>query len=167
MNKIKKVIALIMVVVLSMNITVLAAGTDDISTEVNSFEEVESWEGEIDQYVDGKYNTSSNARAAITGALRLAQSGTKVVCSYSTSYSTSVSRIGVRNVRLMYLTSLKVWNTIVTLDDRYCTNDSLYAGSFTVTGTYNRTYMASCTHYYTNTVSSVSKYNETGELTFK
>ena len=70
MNKIKKVIALIMVVVLSMNITVLAAGTDDISTEVNSFEEVESWEGEIDQYVDGKYNTSSNARAAITGALR-------------------------------------------------------------------------------------------------
>ena len=167
MNKIKKAIVMIIVFVLCTNMTVFAADTDSIDTEVTSFEEIEYWEGEVDQSVDGIYNTSSVARTALTGVIQLAQSGTKVVASYSTTYSYDVAKIGVRNVRLMYKNSLRVWDTIVTLDNRYRTNASIYAGSFTVTGTYGRVYMLSCTHYYVDTLSSGTKYNETDGLTFE
>ncbi len=166
MNKVKKIVALVIVMVLCISVTAFAAESDDITTEVNSFEEVESWEGEVDQYVDGKYNISSNARAALTGTLRLSQSGSTLVSSYSTTYSYDVDKIGIRNVRLMYLTSLKVWNTIVTLDNRYRTDASTYAGAFTITGTFGRTYMLSATHYVTNGSTTQTKYNETSELTF-
>lgn len=167
MNKMKRWIVLTLFVVLSMNLTVFAADSDSIETEIESFEELGSWEGDIDQSVYGIYNVAPGARAVLTGTLQLSQSGTKVVAQYATTYPNAVSRIGVRNVRLMYKNSLKVWNTIVTLDDRYRTNVSTYAGAFSVTGTYGRVYMLSCTHYYTNSVSSGTQYNETSELTFK
>lgn len=153
--------------VLSMNITTFAAESDSIETEVESFEELDSWEGETDQSVDGIYNTSSGARTVLTGTLQLSQSGTKLIAQYASTTSTTVNRIGVQNVRLMYKNSLRVWDTIVTLGDRYRTSASTYAGAFTVTGTYGRVYMLSCTHYYTDTLSSGTKYNETDELTFK
>ena len=167
MNKIKKMLILVMVMVLSMNLTAFAAESDSVETEVESFEELDSWEGESDQSVDGIYNTNSAARAALTGTLRLSQSGTTLIADYASTYSTTVNRIGVRNVRLMYKNSLKLWSTIVTLDDRYRTSACTYAGAFSVTGTYGRVYMLSCTHYYTDTLSSGTTYNETGELTFK
>ncbi len=167
MNKIKKLFILIVIMVLSMNLTAFAAESDSAAIEVESFEELDNWEGEIDQSVDGIYNTSSAARAALTGTLQLSKSGTKVVAQYASTYSTTVNRIGVQNVRLMYKNALRVWDTIVTLDDRYRTNASTYAGAFTVTGTYGRVYMLSCTHYYVDTLSSGTKYNETDGLTFE
>ena len=167
MNKLKKIVALILAMTLCMGMTVFAAEDDSVETEISSFQEYDSWEEEVDQSIDGKYNTNPNARAALNGVLNLAQSGTKVVAQYSTVYSKDVDKIGVRNVRLMYLTSLKLWNTIVTLDDRYLTDSSVYTGAFSVTGTYGRTYMLSATHYYVNGVASEKLYNETGELKFK
>lgn len=166
MNKIK-LLLLMVVLLFSFNITAFAEENDSISTETGAFEEIENWDGQKDQYVDGIYNTNPQARAALTGVIQLSQSGTKLVSQYSTSYSTNVSRIGVKNVRLMYKGSLGIWHTIVTLDDRYNTNDSLYAGAFSVTGTIGRTYMLSCTHYYKTSVSSGTKYNETEGLTFR
>lgn len=165
MNKIK-VVFVICVLVFCMNISALAADNDSIDTEVSSFQEHDEWNGTIDQSVEGIYNTSPNSRVSLTGILNLAQSGTSLVARYSTTYPSSVNRIGVRNIRLMYKTTLGVWNTIVTLDDRYRTNASSYLGSFSVTGTPGRTYMLSATHYYKDTVSSDSKYNETGSLKF-
>lgn len=163
-------IALICIISLCLNLTALASDgspdDDSIETEVQSFQEYNEWNGEIDQSVDGIYNTNPNSRVSLTGILNLSKSGTKVVAQYSTTYVHDVNRIGVRNIRLMYKTTLGIWNTIVTLDDRYRTNASSCSGAFSVTGTPGRTYMLSATHYYNNAVSSDSKYNETGSLKF-
>lgn len=138
--------------------------------ELDSDEQVEYVEGgdigEIDEYVDGIYNTSEYARADISGVIRLAKSGTTLYGSYTTSYTYAVDRIGVKNVKLQYKSSLGVWYTLVTLDNRYVTNDSFYAGSFTTTGTFGRTYRLKCTHYITNDSTTQTRSNETEELTF-
>lgn len=138
--------------------------------ELDSNEQIEYVEneeiGEIDEYVDGIYNTSEYARADISGVIRLAKSGTKLHGSYTTSYTYAVDKIGVKNVKLQYKSSLGIWYNLVTLDDRYVTNDSLYGGSFTTTGTFGRTYRLKCTHYITNGSTTQTRNNVTEELTF-
>lgn len=138
--------------------------------ELDSDEQIEYVEGEeieeIDEYVDGIYNISEYARADISGVIRLAKSGTKLGGSYSTSYTYAVDKIGIKNLKLQYKSSLGIWYTLITLDDRYVTNDSLYAGSFTTTGTFGRTYRLKCTHYITNDGTTQTRDNVTGELTF-
>lgn len=121
---------------------------------------------EADKYVDGIYNVSVQARTGMTGVIRLSQVGAKLCGSYSTSYTHVVDKIGVKNVKLQCKNSLKVWCTIITLDDRYLNNNSLYAGSFTTTGTIGRTYRLKATHYVTENGSTQTKANVTGELTF-
>lgn len=167
MNKLK-FIFLTALLTLCFSMTALAAEDEDsITTEVESFTEFDgNWEGEMEKQVEGIYNTNPNARAAMTGVMNLGKSGTNVVASYVTRYSNTVSKIGVKNVRLMYKTTLGIWNTIVTLDNRYVTNNVVYSGGFYVTGTVGRTYMLSGTHYYETAVSSQSKYNETEDFTF-
>lgn len=142
----------------------------DDELELDSDEYVEYVEGGVvetfDKYVDGIYNTNENARVSMTGVIRLAKSGTTLYGSYTTSYTYAVDRIGVKNVKLQYKSSLGVWYTLVTLDNRYVTNDSFYAGSFTTTGTFGRTYRLKCTHYITNDSTTQTRSNETEELTF-
>lgn len=138
--------------------------------ELDSDEQVEYVENEtideIDEYVDGIYNTSEYARADISGVIRLAKSGTNLHGSYSTSYTYAVDKIGVKNVKLQYKSSLGIWYNLITLDNRYVTNDSLYGGSFTTTGTFGRTYRLKCTHYITDDGTTKTRDNVTGELTF-
>lgn len=165
MNKLKCVI-LIFALAACFNMTAFATENDSITTEVNSFEELDSWTGESENSVDGIYNVYPNSRASMSGVLTLSKSGTKLYASYSTTYPSTVSRIGVKNVRLMYKSTLGLWNTIVTLDDRYETNSDSFLGAFSVTGTPGRTYTLSATHYYKSSVSSESRYNETDELKF-
>lgn len=138
--------------------------------ELDSAEQVEYVEGEeigeIDEYVDGIYNTSEYARADISGVIRLAKSDTKLYGSYTTSYTYAVDKIGVKNVKLQYKSSLGIWYNLVTLDDRYFSNMSTYTGSFSTTGTFGRTYRLKCTHYITDDGTTKTRDNVTGELTF-
>lgn len=147
------------------------ANASEGEKELDSDEKVDYEENgllieDIDQYVDGIYNTSDLARTGLTGIVRLAQGKSKLQASYSTSYTYDVDKIGVKNVKLEYKGSLKVWHTIVTLDNRYVTNDSTYAGYFTCDGTFARTYRLKATHYVTINGSTQTKNNVTGELTF-
>lgn len=151
-----------------MSINAYAAEGDEI--EIDSNEQVDYVEGDtidkVDKYVDGIYNTNEYMRTGISGVVRLAQSGTKLHGSYSTSYTHVVDKIGVKDVKLQYKGSLKIWYTIITLDDRHFTNNSTYMGSFTTTGTIGRTYRLKATHYVTENGSTQTKANMTGELTF-
>lgn len=166
-NKWNKLNILLFILMLSININVHAASEE---TELDSDEQIEYEEGIViedwDEYVDGIYNANPNARASITGVVRLGRSGSKLGGSYSTSYDYAVDKIGVKNVKLQYKSSLGIWYNLVTLDDRYVTNDSLYAGSFTTTGTFGRIYRLKCTHYITNDGTTQTRDNVTGELTF-
>lgn len=138
--------------------------------ELDSNEEVEYVEGdtvdEVDEYVDGIYNTNEYMRVNLTGLLRLIKSGTKLCGSYTTTYSYAVDRIGVKNVKLQYKGSLGVWYTLITLDDRYFTDKSTYTGSFTTTGAIGRTYRLKATHYIKDGSRTETKENQTGNLTF-
>lgn len=136
------------------------------SDEKVDYIENEDITAELDQYEDGIYNITGVARSGITGVIRLGQSKTKVLASYSTSYTHEVDRIGVKNVILQYKSSLKLWYNIITLDNRYCTKDSLYSGSFTTIGTIGRTYRLKATHYITENGSTQTSSNITGEMTF-
>lgn len=162
-----KLISCILVVVFCINMSVYAA---DDEIELESDERVEYTEGTVienlDEYVDGIYNISENARASMTGVIRLGRSGTTLHASYTTSYTVAVDKIGVKNVKLQYKSSLGIWYNLITLDNRYVTNDSFYAGSFSTTGTFGRTYRLKCTHYITNDSTTQTRSNETEELTF-
>lgn len=155
------------VFVFCMNINVYAA-EEEIELDCN--EQVEYVEGgsidEVDSYVDGIYNTSVQARTGISAVIRLAKSGTTLYGSYTTSYTYAVDKIGVKNVKLQYKSSLGVWYNLITLDNRYVEDASFYAGSFTTTGTFGRTYRLKCTHYITNDSTTQTRSNETEELTF-
>lgn len=163
----KYLILLVSICVLCMNVNAYAAENE---IELDSNEEIEYIEGDplehFDAYVDGIYNTNENARVSITGVIRLGKSGTTLGANYSTSYTNVVDRIGVKNLKLQYKSSLGIWYTLITLDDRYVSNKSTYTGSFTTTGTFGRTYRLKCTHYITNNGVTQTQSNETEELTF-
>lgn len=163
-----RLISIIVVLVFCLNVNVYAA---DVNTELDSVEKMddidENMFEQLDQYVDGLYNISEAARSDVTGIIRLGQSGTKVCASYSTSYTHTVDRIGVKNVALQYKSSLKIWYDIITFDNEYRTNKSMYAGSFTCNGTFARVYRLKATHYITDNGSTQSEFNVTGEMTFK
>lgn len=169
-SKKNKYLALILILILiCCNMSVYAEELDD--DEIDNGERVEYTEGEsvdqIDQYVEGIYNSSENARATLTGMIRLAQSGTKLYGSYSSSYTYIASRIGVKNVKLQYKGSLGLWHTIITIDNRYFSNSATYTGSFTTTGVMGRVYRLKGTHYATYNGSTETRNNVTENLTFK
>lgn len=161
---------ILLVLVCSMGITVCAEDDlEDISVEQMSFEENDgsSYEaGENDQYVDGIYNVGVNARASMTGVIRLLKSGSKLGASYSTDYTHTVDKIGVKNVKLDYKGSLGIWHNIITLDNRYRTNASTYLGSFTCTGVVGRTYRLKATHYIIDGSYTETRNNVTLDFTF-
>lgn len=167
MKRWNKWIVFVIILTFGMNMSVYAAEEE---IELDSNESVVYTEGdtidEVDQYVDGIYNVSEYMRASMTGLIRLAKSGTKLHGSYSTSYTHDVDRIGVKDVKLQYKGSLGIWYTIITLDDRYFTNESTYMGSFTTTGTIGRTYRLKATHYVKDGSYKETRNNVTGELTF-
>lgn len=167
MKRWSKLIILIFILTFSISMNSFAMGEE---IELDSDEPVSYTEddtvGEVDQFVDGIYNVNEFARASMSGVIRLVQSGTKLQGSYSTSYTHDVDKIGVKNVKLQYKGSLKVWYTIVTLDDRYRKNESVYMGSFTTAGTIGRTYRLKATHYIIDGVYTETRDNITGELTF-
>lgn len=166
MKKTKKIISLIMLLCIITNINIVASAQEESTdVEVNSFSEDNAPAfKESDPYVDGIYNTG--ARSAMTGLVRLYKSGSKVCALYSTVYTSKVDQIGVKDIKLQYKGSLGVWHTIVSINNRYSTNDSSYQGSFSCTGVLGRTYRLKATHYIIDGIGSESKNNETGGLTF-
>jgi hypothetical protein len=124
-------------------------------------------EDDMDQYVDGLYNTSSLARTSIAGVVRLYQSGTKIGVVYSTTCSESAKKVGVKDVKLQYKGSLGLWHTAISIDDRYVENKSTYDGGFSCSGVTGRVYRLKVTHYATGTGFSKTKDNEAGNLTFQ
>ncbi len=170
-NKFMKLITVLLVCVFCINITAYAAEEE---IELEAEETVEYVEDNADyssedyeRYVEGIYNTSENARASLNGVLYLGKSGTTLIADYDTTYSTVVSRLGVKNVKLQYKSSLGIWYTLITLDDRYRENARVYSGSFTTTGTYGRVYRLKATHYANvSSVATESKANQTGEFEF-
>lgn len=169
--KIGKLLCILSILVFSINITAYAEeNVEDAEIEQTSFIKHDgSWEeiDEFDQYVDGIYNVSNNARTAMSGVIRLCQSGTKLCCNYSTSYSYNVNKIGVRNIKLQYKGSLGIWHTIITLDNEYRNNASDFMGSFSCSGVVGRTYRVKGTHYISDDNYSESRNNETEGLTFR
>lgn len=169
-NKLYKWIVLSMIVVLCMSVNVSATEIEIDSDEQLEYEEGENLEekwGQPDQYVDGIYNVGREARADLSGIIRLGQYKTKVQADYSTSYSYDVSKIGIKNLKLQYKGSLGLWYTIITFDDRHVTNDSLYMGSFTCNGTIGRTYRLQGTHYAVVNGTTKTRFNTTEGMTFK
>lgn len=176
MNKslsgISKIFVMLLVMTLCMNLTVYAQEDDeeDVYEEQQSFTECDGFITEpdvVDQYVDGLYNVDSNARASMTGLIRLYQSGSKITSTYTTTYTTDVDKIGIKNIKLQYKGSLGIWHTIITLDDRYSTNSASYMGSFSCTGVVGRVYRVKGTHYVIDGSYKQERDNVTGELTFK
>ena len=167
-NHISWIVVVMILTLFCCNTTVYAEYGDE--TEIDDGERAEYVEGEtienVDQYVDGIYNSNEHSRATLSGMIRLAQSGTKLAGNYSTSYTYTVDIIGVKNVKLQYKGALGLWHNIITLDNRYFTNKSSYSGSFTTTGVVGRTYRLKCTHYITNNGSTETRDNVTGNLTF-
>ncbi len=170
-NKIMKLITVLLICVFCVNITAYASEEE---IELEAEETVEYVEDnaehsleDYERYVEGIYNTSENARANLKGALVLGKSGTKLIADYDTTYPSTVSKIGVKNVKLQYKSSLGVWYTLITIDDRYRENASVYSGSFNTTGTYGRIYRLKATHYaYVNSVATETLSNQTGEFEF-
>lgn len=156
-----------LIVVFCMNMTVYAA---DEEIELDSEEQIAYTEGdtldEIDQYVDGIYNVNEYMRATMSGLIQLSQSGAKLQANYSTGYTSTVDVIGVKNVKLQYKGSLKIWYTVITIDDRHVNNDSIYAGAFTCNGVVGRTYRLKATHYIKLGSYTETRDNSTLELTF-
>ena len=170
-KKISKIMALLLIVTMMMSITAFAEGNDsEIEQEQLSFSEYDGSNdniGEIDQYVDGIYNIGENARASMSGVIRLYQSGTKLATTYSTAYTKTVDRIGVKNIKLQYKGSLGLWHDIITIDDRYRTNDAAYQGGFSCSGVIGRTYRMKGTHYIIDGSYKESRNNVTDGLTFR
>lgn len=168
-KKYSKWISLFLILICLFDIDVLAAEIELDSEEQVQYVEGEglddTW-GEPDQYVDGLYNLGKNARADLTGIVRLSQYKTKLQADYSTSYAYKVSKIGVKNLQLQYKSSLGIWYNIIKFDDRHFTNASDYLGVFTCNGTIGRTYRLKCTHYVVDNGSTKTRDNITGELKF-
>lgn len=168
MKKLNKWIILICALTFCLNIRVYAM---DDETEMDNVEQMtfveEDTINEVDQFVDGIYNVSPNARASMVGVIQLSQAGTKLQANYSTTYTSAVDKIGVKNIKLEYKGSLGLWHTIITLDDRYRTNKSSYSGSFTCSGIVGRTYRLQSTHYIIDGSYTETRNNITGNLTFK
>ena len=161
---------MVFVIVFCVSATVYAEEPEDISVEQQSFVKSDGYvdeSGEIDQYVDGIYNVGANARASMTGLIRLYQSGTKLASVYSTTYTVDVNKIGVKNIKLQYKGSLGIWHTIITLNDEYRNNASVFQGSFSCSGVIGRVYRVKGTHYIIDDVYSEYRDNVTGELTFR
>lgn len=160
----------LLILILSMGITVCAeSDEEDTNVEQMSFEEIEGAQYEIDEndrYVDGLYNVNGNARASMTGVIRLVKSGTKLVANYSTDYTHSVDKIGLKNIKLDYKGSLGIWHNIITLDNRYSTNVSAYQGAFSCTGVIGRTYRLKATHYIIDGSYTETRNNVTENFTF-
>lgn len=151
-----------------------------VSAEEAELESDEQWEyiendpnsyiSNPDQYVDGIYNdaiNTTNARSAsLTGVIRLASSGNKLCASYTTTYPYTASKIGLKNIKLQYQNSLKIWTNAITLDDRHDTNSAFYTGYFTCNGVFNRTYRLKATHYVVYNGKTQTKTNVTETLKF-
>lgn len=168
MKRWSKWFILICILTFCMNINVCAADDEDesVNEEQTSFIEGDVVDT-VDQYVDGIYNVGPNARAYMTGVIQLSQVGSKLQAYYATSYTSTVDRIGVKNIKLDYKGSLGVWYNIITLEDRYLTNKSTYTGAFTCNGVFNRTYRLQATHYIKDGSYSQSRKNITENLTFR
>lgn len=168
MKRLSKVIILICILIFGMNMSVYAAEDESESSivEQTSFIE-EDMSDEAEQFVDGIYNVDPNARASMTGVIQLSQTGTKLHAYYSTSYTSTVDKIGVKNIKLDYKGSLGIWYNIITLEDRYLTNKSTYTGDFSCTGVPGRIYRLQATHYIKNGSYTQNRYNITEDLTFR
>lgn len=168
--KISKLFSIVAILFFSIGMTVNAEeDLESVDTECSSFTENdelwnENFEG--DQYVDGIYNVSGNARASMTGVIRLCQSDGKLVANYSTSYTYSVDKIGVKNIKLQYKGSLGIWHDIITLDNRYRTNAAAYQGAFSCSGVIGRVYRLKGTHYIVDGSYTETRNNVTDTLTF-
>lgn len=161
---------LFLIMVFGMTLNVSAKEIDENNNEQLEFLEGENLNeefGEPDQYVDGIYNVGENARANLTGLVRLSQYKTKLQADYSTGYSYKVSKLGIKNLKLQYKGSLGIWYTIITIDDRYRTDTMTYVGSFTCNGTIGRTYRLQGTHYAVVDGTTISRFNTTENLTFR
>ncbi|MDO5408970.1 MAG: hypothetical protein Q4F21_00770 [Lachnospiraceae bacterium] len=173
-NKMKngrKILFLVLVLVVGLNSTAYAANdVESGSKEVDSLVVNENSSISVEdsiQSVDGIYNVDGKARASMTGVINLSQAGGKLVGNYSTTYTKVVDRIGVKNIKLQYQGALKIWYTIITVGDKYTTNDSGYMGAFTCDGVFGRTYRMSATHYIKNDSYTETRNNITEGLTFR
>lgn len=166
-----KLVILSVIMIFSMGMTAYAEEDDSepVDVEQSSFvEDNNLWEeiGESDTYVDGIYNIGTNARVSMTGVIRLGKSGSKLIADYSTVYTVSVDRLGVKNIKLQYKGSLGIWHNAITLDDRYRTNAAAYQGAFSCDGVIGRTYRLKGTHYVINGSYTETRNNVTDTLTF-
>lgn len=160
-----------LILIFSVGMTAYAEEDDSepVDIEQSSFtEDSNLWEEmtESDPYVNGIYNVGENARANMTGIVRLGKSGSKLIADYSTVYTYSVDRIGVKNIKLQYKGSLGIWHNVITLDDRYRTNSGAYQGAFSCSGVIGRTYRLKGTHYIINGSYTETRNNVTLELDF-
>lgn len=159
---------MIMMLCMSMNVSAAESAAED-EIEANSIEQNAFEEGAVlDQWDTYMENTTTGEEraASILGIVRLGRSGAELGGNYSTSYDYVVDKIGIKNLKLQYKTSLGVWKTLVTLDERYVTNDSVYIGSFITKGVVGRTYRLKCTHYITDNGKTKTRSNQTGEVEF-
>ncbi|MDD7388576.1 MAG: hypothetical protein PUG60_02755 [Lachnospiraceae bacterium] len=170
---VKKVIYFILLVSLIFCFEITAFAEEDdsepIDIEQSSFTEYDDVfysVDEFEQYVDGIYNVSENARTNMTGVIRLGKTGSKLFASYSTVYSYPVDKIGVKNIKLQYKGSLGIWHDITTLDNRYSTNASAYQGGFSCTGVIGRVYRLKGTHYVIDGSYTETRNNVTDTITF-
>lgn len=173
MKQIKKLSCLMMacLIVFCFEIQVFAQEADEVELESDEqWEYVENDPADqnmvLDAYVDGIYNDNPNARTSLTGVIRLASSSQKLYASYTTTYPYAATKIGVKNVKLQYQNSLKIWTNAVKIDDRHATNDTFYTGYFTCNGVFNRTYRLKATHYVVYKGKTQTKTNVTENLKF-
>ena len=167
MKKINILLSLLLVFVLCINMTAYAEDdSESIDTEQSSFTEIDGEAIDFVEYVDGIYNVSKNARASMTGVIRLGKNGSKLFANYSTDYTYAVDKIGIKNLKLQYKGSLGIWHNIITLDNRYSTNSSTYQGGFSCSGVIGRTYRLKATHYVINGSYTETRNNVTENFTF-
>lgn len=160
----------LIILVCSMGLTAFAESDEEsIEVETTSFSEGgDYWDNinDFDEYVDGIYNVGENVRTNMVGVIRLCKSGSKLVSMYSTSYTHSVDKIGLKNIKLQYKGSLGIWHDIITLDNRYWTNESAYQGSFSCSGVIGRVYRMKGTHYIIDGSYTETRNNVTENFTF-
>lgn len=176
MKQIKKLSCLMMACLIIFCFEIQASAQETDEVELESDEQWEYVENDpadqniaLDAYVDGIYNDSNvaNARSAsLTGVIRLASSSQKLYASYTTTYPYVATKVGVKNIRLQYQNSLKVWTNAIKIDDRHVNNDSFYTGYFTCNGVFNRTYRLKVTHYVVYNGKTQTKTNVTENLKF-
>ena len=168
--KIKKIGCLLMVclMVFSFSIPVSAEEEELESDEQWTYVENDPADLNVvpESYVDGIYNDNPNARTSLTGVIRLSVANNKLYASYTTTYPYAATKIGVKNIKLQYQNSLKIWTNAIKIDDRHATNDTFYTGYFSCNGIFNRTYRLKATHYVVYKGKTQTKSNVTGTLKF-